>query len=114
MMPGKEIIHLAADILSKEDYDDRTITNRYPTEYINSLDPPGLPPFKLMLKVGCAIMLLRNIPPKDGLCNRTRLMVVRCATRLIGAMILTGEKTGTWYLFQGYLYLQHRVSYHLL
>ncbi|KAF6144790.1 hypothetical protein GIB67_016864 [Kingdonia uniflora] len=90
MMPGKEIVYLAADILSKEDSDDWTITNRYPTEYINSLDPPGLPPFKLMLKVGCPVMLLRNIAPKDGLCNGTRLMVVRCATRLIEAMILKG------------------------
>ncbi|KAF6174894.1 hypothetical protein GIB67_026382, partial [Kingdonia uniflora] len=92
MMPGKEIVYLAADILSKEDSDDWTITNRYLTKYINSLDPPGLPAFKLMLKVGCPTMLLRNIAPKDGLCNGTRLMVVRCVTRLIEAMILIGEK----------------------
>ncbi|KAF6152846.1 hypothetical protein GIB67_025864 [Kingdonia uniflora] len=92
MMLGKEIGYLTANILSKEDSDDRTITNRYPTEYINSLDPPGLPPFKLMLKVGCPLMLLRNITLEDGLCNETRLMVVRCATRLTEAMILTGKK----------------------
>ncbi|KAF6156644.1 hypothetical protein GIB67_017780 [Kingdonia uniflora] len=92
MMPGKDIVYLAVDILSKEDSDDRTITNRYLTEYINSLDPPGLPPFKLMLKVGCPVMLLRNIAPKDGLFNGTRLMDVLCATQLIEAMILTGEK----------------------
>ncbi|XP_028100376.1 ATP-dependent DNA helicase PIF1-like [Camellia sinensis] len=57
-------------------------------------DPPGLPAFKLELKVGCHIMLLRNIAPKDGLCNGTRLMVSRCNTRIIEVQILTGEKFG--------------------
>ncbi|KAF6134450.1 hypothetical protein GIB67_011876 [Kingdonia uniflora] len=39
-------------------------------------------------------MLLRNLVPKDGLCNETRLMVVRCATRIIEVKILTGEHSG--------------------
>ncbi|KAF7120259.1 hypothetical protein RHSIM_Rhsim13G0061500 [Rhododendron simsii] len=36
----------------------------------------------------------RNIAPKAGLCNGTRLMVVRCASRIIEALILSGEKFG--------------------
>ncbi|XP_028093170.1 ATP-dependent DNA helicase PIF1-like [Camellia sinensis] len=58
------------------------------------LDPLGLPTFKVELKVSCPIMLLRNVAPKDGLCNGTRLMVSRCNTRIIEAQILTGEKCG--------------------
>jgi hypothetical protein len=92
--PGDTTTYFAADKMSNNDECDRTITNRYPNEYLNSLDPSGLPPFKLHLKVGCPIMLLRNIAPKAGLCNGTRLMVVRCATRIIEAQILTGEKFG--------------------
>ena len=80
--------------MSDGDELDPTITNRYPNEYLNSLNPPGLPPFKLEIKVGCPIMLLRNIAPKDRLCNGTRLMVVRCATRVIEAKILNGDKVG--------------------
>ena len=80
--------------MSDGDELDPTITNRYPNEYLNSLNPPGLPPFKLEIKVGCRIMLLRNIAPKDGLCNGTRLMVVRCATRVIEAKILNDDKVG--------------------
>ncbi|KAF6138026.1 hypothetical protein GIB67_042931 [Kingdonia uniflora] len=79
---GQEIVYLAVNKLSEADAVDRTITNRYPQEYMNSLDPSGLPPFRLRLKVGC------------GLCNGTRLMVVKCSPRLIESKILTGFKTG--------------------
>ncbi|XP_052193809.1 uncharacterized protein LOC127802150 [Diospyros lotus] len=91
---GRLHTYLAADKMSEDNAVDRTITNRYPNEYLNSLDPPGLPTFKLELKVGCPIILLRNIVLKDGLCNGTRLMVTRCDTRIIEAQILTREKFG--------------------
>ena len=73
--PGEKIIYLAADKMSESDELDRTIRNRYPNEYLNSINLSRLPPFKLELKVGYPIMLLSNIAPK-GLCNNTRLMVV--------------------------------------
>lgn len=94
IFPGEAFTYLAADKMSEDDGVDRTLLNRYPNEYLNSLDPTGLPPFKLELKVGCPIILLRNIAPKDGLCNGTRMMVVRCASRIIEALILTGENFG--------------------
>lgn len=94
MFPGETVVSLAADKLATDDENDPSITNRYPNEYLNSLDPSGLPPFKLELKVGCPIMLLRNLSPRDGLCNGTRLMVVRCGRRIIEAQILSGDKVG--------------------
>ncbi|KAG5551188.1 hypothetical protein RHGRI_009575 [Rhododendron griersonianum] len=63
--------------MSEDDGMDRSITNWYPNEYLNSLDPTGLSHFKLELKVDYPIILLKNIVPKDGLCNGTRMMVVR-------------------------------------
>ncbi|KAG5562253.1 hypothetical protein RHGRI_005099 [Rhododendron griersonianum] len=92
--PGDVTSYFAADKMSNDDEHDRNITNRYPPEFLNSLNPSGLPPFKLDLKIGCPIMLLRNIAPKAGLCNGTRLMVVRCGARVIEAQILTGDKFG--------------------
>lgn len=47
----------------------------WPNETLNQQNPPGLPPFKLDLKVGCLVMLLRNIAPTNGMCNGTRMRV---------------------------------------
>ncbi|AQK61278.1 hypothetical protein ZEAMMB73_Zm00001d054100 [Zea mays] len=47
--------------------------NYYPSEFLNTLTPNGLPPHVLKLKVGCPIMLLRNIDPANGLCNGTSI-----------------------------------------
>eukprot|EP00798_Chlamydomonas_sp_ICE-L_P007849 gene7849-1055_t len=67
----------------------------YPTEFLNSLDPQGLPPHELKLKVGCPIILLRNLNPRKGLANGTRLIVEDLRPHLIVAKIVTGSHAGT-------------------
>jgi hypothetical protein len=47
----------------------------YPSEFLNTLTPNDLPPHVLKLKIGCPVILLRNIDPAGGLCNVTRLVV---------------------------------------
>ncbi|KAL0870707.1 hypothetical protein ABMA27_005647 [Loxostege sticticalis] len=65
----------------------------FPTEFLNSLNPSGLPPHKMELKVGCPVILLRNLnPPK--LCNGTRLLVKSLKTFIVECTILTGCGTG--------------------
>ena len=57
------------DCVTNED----EVTN-YPSEFLNSLYVPGLPPHNLQLKVGSVVMMLRNLnQPK--LYNGMRLMI---------------------------------------
>jgi ATP-dependent DNA helicase PIF1 len=49
--------------------------NYYPSEFLNTLTPNGLPPHVLKLKIGCPVILLRNIDSTSGLCNGIRLVV---------------------------------------
>ncbi|PIA46918.1 hypothetical protein AQUCO_01500446v1 [Aquilegia coerulea] len=83
LLPGELYEFLAADTLIEEDIEVENRGNRIASENLNSLDPPS-----------CPIMLLRNLQPRDGLCNGTRLMVVNCATRVIEAIILNGSHAG--------------------
>ncbi|PIA50920.1 hypothetical protein AQUCO_01100021v1 [Aquilegia coerulea] len=107
--PGELHEYLAADKAIEDDQPIENRGNSISNENMQALDPPSLPPFKLQLKVVCPIMLLRNLQPRDGLCNGTRLMVVQFATRVIEAKILNGSHVGN-YVFIPRITLQPSVS----
>ncbi|XP_074351068.1 uncharacterized protein LOC141690263 [Apium graveolens] len=64
----------------------------YPPKYFNTLRFSGMPNHKIEVKVGVPIMLLRNLNPKKGLYNGTRLIVTQCCPFLIEGLIITGNK----------------------
>ncbi|XP_076935519.1 uncharacterized protein LOC143602210 [Bidens hawaiensis] len=66
----------------------------YPIEFLNSLNVGGLPPHKLLLKIGCPVILLRNLNPSDGLCNGTRLVCKGFQPNAIDAEIAVGVHAG--------------------
>jgi hypothetical protein len=61
----------------------------YPTEFLNSLNLPGVPSDLLQLKIGVPIIVLRNIK-QPQLCNGTRLAVKKFMSNVVEATILTG------------------------
>ncbi|XP_022042288.1 ATP-dependent DNA helicase PIF1-like [Helianthus annuus] len=68
--------------------------NFYLVEFLNSLNVSGLPPHKLRIKIGCSIILLRNIDPSHGLCNGTRLICKGFMRNVIDAEIAVGQHAG--------------------
>ena len=73
---------------------DMTESVNYSVEYLNTLEPCGMPPHKLILKKGMPVMLIRNVAP-PRLVNGTRLKVKRLFDEMIDATILTGVGAGT-------------------
>ena len=50
---SSQTYYLVATVMDREE------AVHYPTEFLNSLTPPGIPQHKLILKVGSPIILLR-------------------------------------------------------
>ena len=88
LLPGESKLYKSVDTVTDPDQ-----AVQYPTEFLNSLEPSGMPSHKLLLKVGAPIILLRNLDtPK--LCNGTRLCVKKLFPNVIEATILTGFGKG--------------------
>lgn len=87
-IPGEIHNYISVDTVTDKDQ-----AVNYPVEFLNSLEPPGMPPHILSLKVGSPIIVLRNLdPPK--LCNGTRLCVKTMMPNVIEATILSGRYKG--------------------
>ena len=87
-LPGQVVSYKSVDTVEKVDE-----ATEYPVEFLNSLQPPGLPPHNLTLKTGAPVMLLRNLDP-PRLCNGTRLIVKRTMRHVLEATILTANARG--------------------
>ena len=72
-LPGDGLALTSADAV--ENTDDAL---RFNIEYLNTLQPNGFPQHLLNLKPGMPLMLLRNLNPRQGLCNGTRLVFQGC------------------------------------
>ena len=85
--PGQPSILTSSDELMNADD-----LSRFNTEYLNSLNPSGLPIHRLFLKPGMPLMLMRNLNPKMGLCNGTRLIFHKVhSNHLLECSIVGGE-----------------------
>lgn len=60
-------------------------------DFLHTLNPTSLPPYKLVLKKNCPVILPRNLNPSEGLCNGTRLICNDFKTHVISAKIATGD-----------------------
>ena len=79
--------------LSADSVEESTAVN-FPTEFLNSIAPNGMPSHRLFFKRYASIILLRNLDPDEGLCNGTRLIIKAFLNRLIDSEIATGVYKG--------------------
>ena len=86
-LPGNVEKFRSADTL---DHSDDLIN--FSIEYLNSLTPNGIPGHTLSLKHGMPLMLMRNINPKQGLCNGTKLIYDRALDNKV--LVCTVASTG--------------------
>ncbi|GJT75732.1 ATP-dependent DNA helicase PIF1-like protein [Tanacetum coccineum] len=94
-LPGREKICYSSDSVSDVDIDFNFNESLYSTEFLNTIKMSGIPHHKLVLKIGAPVMCLRNIDQRGGLCNGTRLQVLRMSKNNIEAKIISGGKVGT-------------------
>lgn len=64
------------------------------SENLRHMTPSGIPQHYLRVKVGAIMMLTTNLSVADGLCNGTRVQIVRIGTNILHCLILTGHRRG--------------------
>jgi ATP-dependent exoDNAse (exonuclease V) alpha subunit len=95
-MPGQSKTYVSADSVVSEAGADGPDANAndIPIEFLHAMTVSGLPPGELTLKPGCPLILLRNLAPAQGLCNGTRMTLLRMADRVLEVRLLGGDHDG--------------------
>ncbi|KAL8600890.1 hypothetical protein ACOMHN_045028 [Nucella lapillus] len=86
-LPSEEQVYKSVDGVLDEE------AIHYPVVFLNALEPAGMPPHKLSLKLGTPVMLLRNLQP-PRLCNGTRLTVNQMMPHVLEGTIMAGKYAG--------------------
>ncbi|XP_021974960.1 uncharacterized protein LOC110870069 [Helianthus annuus] len=88
--PGEEKVYFSSDSLCQSEEESELNMALFPPDVLNNLRLSGLPNYKLVLKLGAPVMLLRNIDQANGLCNGKCLQITKLGKVVIEAKIITG------------------------
>ncbi|XP_057719611.1 uncharacterized protein LOC130934037 [Arachis stenosperma] len=94
IIPGGKKLYLSSDSICMDEGNMESQLDLYGPELLNSINCSGLPPHKLILKVGVPVMLLRNIDQSSGLCNGTRIQVRKLRNHVIECEVLKSNNVG--------------------
>ncbi|GJZ22695.1 ATP-dependent DNA helicase PIF1-like protein [Tanacetum coccineum] len=90
----EEMVYLSCDSVDKIKRNTAIDQSIFSPEFINGLKFSGVPNHRLAIKVGVPVMLLRNINLPNGLCNGTRLQVLKLTRNSISTQINKGTHFG--------------------
>jgi hypothetical protein len=90
-MQGHEIICQSADSLEDEG---EGVRDDVPEDFLRTVESPSLPLSELKMKIGCPLMLLRNLDAGKGLCNGTRMILLHAYPRILEVIIISGDHRG--------------------
>jgi hypothetical protein len=90
-MAGDEHVYYSVDEVIQEHGADPEDDMPVTPEFLRSINSSSLPPGELRLKVGCPLILLRNLSPSQGLCNGTRMVLTHARERVLEVRILGGD-----------------------
>ena len=93
LLPSQERTFDSADSYSNESPTPQE-NNNIPIEFLHTLNASGLPITHLQLKLGCPIIILRNIDISRGLCNGTQATIIQMTNRVLLICLLTGSCAG--------------------
>jgi len=91
-MPGTE--HRFEAVNKVELSEEAPASEPYAVEYLQSINLASIPPSSLRLKVGVSLILMRNLSPKYGMCNGTRLRLLGINRNFLQVAILGGRWDG--------------------
>jgi len=94
LVPGDEKEYISSDTVCQSDANSEIESQWFTTKFLNDIKCSGVPNHKLRFKVGCPVMLMRNIDQAARLFNGTRLIVDKLGKNFIGATIITGKTAG--------------------
>ena len=93
-MSGNMRTYFSVDTMVEEAGADGEGHPPVPVEFLRSINSASLPPGELHIKIGCPLILIRNLSPSQGLCNGTRMVVTRMSDRVLEVRLIGGDHDG--------------------
>jgi ATP-dependent DNA helicase PIF1 len=93
LLPGELHVSVSTHEILPDENTSHTIDEQHSPILLHTFESSGLPPHELKLKVGCQVILLRNI--RRGLSNGTRMVVLDCQQRFLTVQPISGQLAGS-------------------
>jgi len=89
LIPREDKKYLSYDSVCRSGENSDVQSELFTTGFLNGIKSSEIPNHRLKLRVGCPVMLLRNIDQVNGLCNSTRLTVTHIGKSTIATTVIT-------------------------